>query len=142
MKIWKWRRRKWRRKFQLIYFCVTWLRNISVDSPILPHYKYASGYPPKWLFVETNDAFGIWLTVFRAFFMISDVNWEKKPSTISKNNHFGGYLLTYLWWGRIGEYPNMALIHVIKRSCKFSSSLSSSSLSFFQKYFHVKYSAL
>ena len=134
-----------KKNFNLFTFCVTWLRNISVDSPIIPHYKYASGYPPKWLFVETNDAFGIWLTVFRAFFMISDVNWENKPSTISKNNHFGGYLLTYIWRGRIGESPDMSLIHVIKKLKKltfFFFTFLFFTFIFFQKYFHVKYNAL
>ena len=33
--------------FQLINFFITWLRDVSVDSPILPHHKYVSRYPPK-----------------------------------------------------------------------------------------------
>ena len=51
-------------KFQLLYFFMLWIRNISIDSPILPHHKYASGCPPKWLFFKIADVPSIWLTAF------------------------------------------------------------------------------
>ena len=98
-----------KKKCQLIYFLSHMVkRHIS---------RFPNPFPSQILILKTNVTFCIWLTVFWCvYFMILDVNWVGKASTISINNHFGGYPLTYLWWGRFGESTDMYLNRVTKKN--------------------------
>ena len=104
-----------KKNFNLFIFPVIWLRDISVDSPILPHHKYVSRYPQKWLFLEIIEAFSTQLTSKLIKNAWKIVNHIQNGSFVSKDNHFGGLPLAYLWWERIGESTDMSLNYVIQK---------------------------
>ena len=94
--------------------------DISGDSPILPHHIYVSRYPPQWLFLDIVEGFFSQLTSDIMTKARKTFNQIPNASFVSKNNHFGGYPLAYLWWGMIGESTDMFLYHVTQKVNKLT----------------------
>ena len=126
------KKKKMKKKiFNFFIFPVIWLRDISGNSPILPHNKYVRQYPQKLLFLEIIEAFSTQLTSKLIKMYENIVNHIPNGSFVSKYNHFGGLPLACLWWEKIGESTDMSLNYVIQKIKKLS--FFSCSLSFFPK---------